>query len=69
MGNGHVVQDEVEPQCSPLQIVAHETRHHFTLSDQLRRVELCHDRLEDLIDDGGENTLIIVCSELTIYFR
>lgn len=35
----------------------------FTLRDKLGGVELSDDRLEDLVPDGGEDTLIVVEAE------
>ncbi len=38
----------------------------FTLGDDLTGVELCNDALEDLVDDGREDTLVIVCTQLSV---
>lgn len=35
----------------------------FTLRDELGGVELSDDRLEDLVPDGGEDTLIVIEAE------
>ena len=40
--------------------------HHLSLGDQLTRVELRSDRFQDLIDDGGQDTLIVVGSKLSV---
>ena len=69
MSNRHVVQYQVEPQRSPLQVVAYKARHHFTLGDQLGGIELGYDRLQDLIDNRGEDALVVIGSEFTVYYR
>jgi rRNA maturation protein Nop10 len=38
----------------------------FTLSDQLTGVELRHYALQDLVDNGGQNTLVIVGANLAV---
>lgn len=44
----HVVEHEVEAPRAHREVLAHEARHHLTLRDELRRVELCDDGLEHL---------------------
>lgn len=69
MGNGYIIQHDVEPQRAPHQIFADESRDHFALCDELARVELGDDALEDLVDDGRQHALVVVLAELAVYGR
>ncbi len=42
--------------------------HHFALRNQLGSVKLSHDTLQNFIADGGENPLIIIQTEILVYF-
>jgi len=39
--------------------------YHFTLSDQLACVELCHNAFKDFVDDGRQYSLIVIESEFS----
>lgn len=52
MGDGDVVEDEVESRRSPGQVLAHEPGDHLSLGDELRGVELRDDGLEDFVPDA-----------------
>ena len=41
----------------------------LTLGDELRSVELCDDRLEDFVADGGQDLLVKVFAELSVNLR
>lgn len=36
------------------------------LCDELRSVELCHHALQHLVDDGGQDALVVVLSQLLV---
>ena len=38
-----------------------------SLRDELRCVELCHDALEHLVDDGGQDALVVVRAQLLVH--
>jgi hypothetical protein len=42
---------------------------HLSLGDQLTGVELGSNRLQDLVDDRGEHSLVVVGSELSVAER
>lgn len=60
MGDGDVLQGDVELGGALQEIGADTVGDGFTLGDQLGGIELGDDSLEDFVSDGGENTLIIV---------
>ncbi len=59
----HIVQQNVEARSSPREVVPHELGNHISLGDQLAGVELSDDALEHLVDDGGEDALVVVLAE------
>jgi len=40
--------------------------HHLSLRDQLTGIELRSDRFQDLVDNRGQDTLIVVGSKLSV---
>ena len=66
MGDGHIIQHDVEPQRAPHEIFADEARDHLALGDELARVELRDDALEHLVDDGRQHALVVVLAELAV---
>ena len=45
-----------------------QTTYHFTLGNQLRRVELRDNTLQYLISDGRQHTLVVVLAEVLVDF-
>jgi hypothetical protein len=66
VGDGYVVQDDVEPQRAPHEVLADEAGDHLALGDELARVELGDDALEDLVDDRRQHALVVVLPELAV---
>jgi len=66
MGDGHIVEDEVEPPSPAGQVVPHQTGDHLSLGDELRGVELGDHGLEHLVYDGREDALVVVGAEVTV---
>ncbi len=60
MCNGHVLEGDVEFLGAFKQVGANAVADGFSLSDELCGVELRDDGFEDLVTDGGEDTLIVV---------
>ena len=65
----HVVEQDVEARGALGQLFADEARHILTLGDELRGVELGDDALEHLVDDAGQNALIVVGAEGAVDLR
>lgn len=64
--DGNVIQDQVELSRSFHQVVPDQSRDHLSLGDQLAGVELRGDGFQDLVDDRGEYSLVIVGPELSV---
>ncbi len=64
MGDGHVLEGNVELGGAAGQLVADAVRDGLTLGDELGGVELGDDGLEDFVADGGEDTLIVIGAEV-----
>ena len=60
VGDGDVLQSDVELRSALEKVGADAVGHGFTLRDELGGVELGHDGFEDFVSDGGENTLVII---------
>jgi len=63
MRQRHIIQQDVEPRCPLYQVLPHKPTDALPLGDQLTSIELCNNRLEDLVDDGWKDTLVVVCAE------
>ena len=68
-GDGNVVKLNVELGGTVNQLLADHHRHTLTLGDELRGVEASHNRLEHLVDDRGENTLVEVGTQVSVQLR
>lgn len=66
VGDGDVVEDEVEPPRSAREVFTHETGDHLTLGDELGSVELRDDGLEDFVDDGREDAFVVVGTKFSV---
>ena len=62
VGDGDVLEGDVELGGAAGEVVADAVGDGFTLGDELGGVELGDDRLEDFISNGGEDTFIVVCT-------
>ena len=63
MRQRHIIQQDVEPRCPLDQVLSHKPTDALPLCDQLASIELCNNRLEDLVDDRWKDTLVVVCAE------
>lgn len=64
MGDGDVLEGNVELGGAAGEVVLDALRDGLALSDELGGVELGDDGLEDFVSDGGEDSLIVVCAEV-----
>lgn len=60
VGDGHVLQLDVELRGALLQVVSDLVGHHLSHRDQLRGVELRHRGLQDLVSDRRQHSLVVV---------
>lgn len=66
MGDGYVLESDVELAGALDEVGADALRYRLTLCDQLGCVELGDDRLEDFVADGGEDSLIVVLAKVLL---
>lgn len=66
VSNGDIVEHDVEISQPSLQSLLDGVTHILSLSDQLVGVVEGHHRLEDLIDDRGKNSSIIVKTQVPV---
>lgn len=66
MGDGHVLEGNVELGGAAGELVADALGDGLALGDELGGVELGDDGLEDFVADGGEDTLIVVGAEVLV---
>lgn len=64
MRDGHVLEGDVELRGALRQVRLDALRDGLSLGDELGGVELCDDRLQDFVADGGEDTLVVVGAEV-----
>lgn len=64
VGDGHVLQSDVELGSAAGEILADALGDGFSLGDELGGIELGDDGLENLVADGGQDSLIIVDTEV-----
>lgn len=64
MGDGNILESDVEFGGAEGQVVADALRDSLTLGDQLGGVKLCDDGLEDFVADGGQDSLVVVDTEV-----
>lgn len=64
MGDGNVLESDVELGGALEELGADAGGNLFTLGDELGGVELGDNGLEDLVSDGGEDSLVVVLSEV-----
>jgi hypothetical protein len=60
MGKGNVVEEDVEARGAAGEGFAYKTGDGLSLGDELGGVELGDDCFENFVDDGGEDTLVVV---------
>jgi hypothetical protein len=60
VGNGDILEGDVELSGTLHKVGADAVGDSFTLRDELGGVELGHDGLEDFVTDGGEDTLVVI---------
>jgi hypothetical protein len=59
---GDIVEHDVEPRCSPNQVVADQPRDILTLCDELTGIELRHHALQNLVHNRRQHPLVVVRS-------
>jgi hypothetical protein len=64
VGDGNVLEHDVELLGALEKLRADQVGDLLTLGDKLGGVEAGNDSLEDLVSDGGKNTLVIVLSQV-----
>lgn len=64
MGDGHVLEGNVELGGAAGEVAADAVGDGLALGDELGGVELGDDGLEDFVADGGEDSLVVVCAEV-----
>lgn len=64
MGDGHILKSDVEFGSSAGEVLADLLRDGLSLGDELGSIELGDDGLEDFVTDGGEDSLIVVDTEV-----
>lgn len=64
MGDGNILEGDVEFGGAEGQIVADTLGDSLTLGDQLSGVKLGNDGLKDFVADGGQDSLVVVDTEV-----
>jgi hypothetical protein len=64
VGDGNILQGDVKFGGAEGQIVADTLGDSLTLGDQLGGVKLGDDGLEDFVADGGQDSLVVVDTEV-----
>lgn len=64
MGDGHVLEGDVELGGTAGEVIADAVGDSLSLGDELGGVKLGDDGLEDLVTDRRENSLVVVCAEI-----
>lgn len=67
--NGHILELNVELSGTLSQILTDLGRNQLTLGDQLTSIELGNNRLQDLVSDGGQDTLVVVHTQVLVDLR
>lgn len=67
--NGHILELNVELSGAFSQILTDLGRDQLTLGDQLASIELGHNRLQDFVSDGGQDTLVVVHTQVLVDLR
>jgi hypothetical protein len=62
--DGHVLEVDVELLGAAEEVAADAVADCFTLGDEFCGVELGDDGFEDFVADGGEDTLVVILSEV-----
>lgn len=66
VGDGHVLEGDVELVGALRQLGADAVRHGLALGDELGGVELGDDGFEDFVAYGGEDALVVVLAEVLL---
>jgi len=64
--DGDILEGDIELLGALEQVRADSVADGFTLGDQLCGVELSDDGFEDFVSDGGQNTLIVILSQVLL---
>jgi hypothetical protein len=65
--DGHILESNVELSGATGELRADLLGDGFSLGDEFGGVELGDDGLEDLVTDGGEDSLIVVDTEILVF--
>jgi len=65
--DGYVLEGDVEFLCSLEQVGADSVGDGFSLCDEFGGVELGYDGFEDFVSDGGEDSFIVILSEVLLH--
>lgn len=63
---GDIIKSNIEARGTPGQVLPNQTGDVLTLGDQLAGVELSDNALQDLVDNGGQHTLVKVLAKGTV---
>ena len=64
MGDGDILEGDVELGGAAKEVGADAVGDGFTLGDEFGGIELGDDGLEDFVSDRGEDTLIVILTEV-----
>ena len=64
MGDGDILEGDVELGGAAKKVGTDTVGNSFTLGNELGSIELSDDGLEDFVSDRGEDTLIVILSEV-----
>lgn len=67
MCDGDVLEGDVELVGALEELGSDAVADGFTLGDEFCGVELCDDGFEDFVSDGGEDTLVVVETEILTF--
>lgn len=66
VGNGHILESDVELLSALQQVRSYSVGDGFSLCDELGSIELGDDGLEDFISNGGQHTLIVIRAKILV---
>jgi hypothetical protein len=64
VGNGNILQGNVELGCTAKEVGTDTVGDGFTLGNEFGSIELGDDGLEDFVSDRGKDTLIVILTEV-----
>jgi hypothetical protein len=64
VGDGNILKSDVELGSTESKVVSDSFRDSLSLSDELCSIELGDDGLQDFVTNGGEDSLIVIGTEV-----